>query len=241
MPKFFVDAVSGNTVELTGPDGAHIAKSLRMREGEELTVCDAQGYDHRCTVLSVQGDRVALQVLEKKRCEAEPSLAVTLFQCLTKGEKMDTIVQKSVELGVERIVPVLSCRSISRPDEKAAVKKRERWQKIAREAAMQAGRGKIPQVAPVTGFNEAVKALSAFPGAAVCYEGGGEPLSSLMQPSPSSAALFIGPEGGIAPEEIAALKEAGGRIVTLGPRILRTETAPLAALCAILFATGNME
>lgn len=83
--------------------------------------------------------------------------------------------------------------------------------------------------------------LSAFPAAAVCYEGGGEPLSALIQPSLSSAAVFIGPEGGIAPEEIAALKEAGGRTVTLGPRILRTETAPLAALCAVLFATGNME
>lgn len=162
MPKFFVDDVAGEMVELTGPDGAHIAKSLRMREGEELTVCDAQGYDHRCAVVSAQGDRVMLRVLEKKRCEAEPSLAVTLFQCLTKGDKMDTIVQKAVELGVERIVPVLSCRSVSRPDEKAAAKKRERWQKIAREAAMQAGRGKVPQVAPVTGFREAVRAFSAF-------------------------------------------------------------------------------
>lgn len=241
MPKFFVDDVAGEMVELTGPDGAHIAKSLRMREGEELTVCDAQGYDHRCAVVSAQGDRVMLRVLEKKRCEAEPSLAVTLFQCLTKGDKMDTIVQKAVELGVERIVPVLSCRSVSRPDEKAAAKKRERWQKIAREAAMQAGRGKVPQVAPVTGFREAVRAFSAFPVAAVCYEGGGEPLSSLVQQSLSSAALFIGPEGGIAPEEIDALREAGGRTVTLGPRILRTETAPLVALCVILFATGNME
>ena len=241
MPKFFVDTVTGDTLELAGPDGAHIAKSLRMREGEELTVCDAHGYDYRCALISVQGDRVGLRVLERKRCATEPSLAVTLFQCLTKGDKMDTIVQKTVELGVERIVPVLSCRSVSRPDEKAAAKKRERWQKIAREAAMQAGRGKVPQVLPVTGFEEAAKMLSAFPAAAVCYEGGGEPLSALIQPSLSSAAVFIGPEGGIAPEEIAALKEAGGRTVTLGPRILRTETAPLAALCAVLFATGNME
>ena len=241
MPKFFVDAVCGDNVELTGPDGAHVARSLRMREGEILTVCDAAGYDYRCEVTGVQPDRVSLRVMEKELCRAEPSLKVTLFQCLTKGDKMDYIVQKTVELGVDRILPVLSQRSISRPDAKALQKKRERWQKIAREAAMQAGRGKIPAGMPGAGFAQAVQHFSQFPVAAVCYEGGGEPMAPLLKPPPDRAALFIGPEGGIAPEEIDALKEAGGKVVTLGPRILRTETAPLAALCGMLFATGNME
>ena len=153
---------------------------------------------------------------------------------------MDAVVQKSVELGVSRIVPMLSERCVSRPDEKAVKKKADRWQKIAEEAAKQSGRGVIPQVSPSLPFRAAIQEAEKEGEILFFYEGGGEHISALVGPKTQKLSLFIGPEGGFAEAEVRFAQEHGAKIATLGPRILRTETAPIAALAAIMLATDNL-
>lgn len=240
MPRFFIDYIPEETAVLTGADGKHIAKSLRMHPGENLILCDSIGTDYHCEIDRIDGETVTVRILNFCRSVSEPSVYATLYQAFPKADKMDTVVQKAVELGVSRIVPVTTARCISRPDAKAARKKGERWQKIAEEAAKQSGRGVIPQVAAPMDLQGAV--LEAAPEGITLffYEGGGESIASLVQPQDRSVSIFIGPEGGFTEEEVAFAKENGARVVTLGPRILRTETAPIAALAAIMLASGNM-
>ena len=154
---------------------------------------------------------------------------------------MDAIVQKAVELGATEIVPVYMRRCVSRPDEKSAAKKAARWQKIADEAAKQSGRGTLPQVLPPIGFSKAAQRAAENGPVLLFYEGGGKPLSGVVSSDWKSVSFFIGPEGGVDETEVQMLTENGACMATLGPRILRTETAPLAALTAIMLLTGNLE
>ena len=162
MPLFFVspEQAQQDVLCLTGEDARHIAGSLRMQPGERLTLSDGAGLMLHCEVEAAEKTAVTVRVCGREPCTSESSCAVTLFQCLPKGDKMDGIVQKSVELGAVRIVPVLSSRCISRPDGAALEKKRRRWQQIAAEAAGQSGRGRIPEVAPACRWEQAVQALS---------------------------------------------------------------------------------
>ena len=245
MPRFFTDEIRsvpvGGQYTVRGGDAVHIARSLRMRAGDEITLCDGAGSDYLCRILDA-GDEVTVEVCGREPSRGEPNVELKLFQCLPKGDKMELIVQKAVELGAAQITPVLSSRCISRPDEKSARKKGERLQKIADEAAGQCGRGRLPQVTAQMKFAEALTAaqedLLLF-----CYEGGGVPISqALMQKKAGQAvSLLIGSEGGFSPEEAEQAKAAGAVAVTLGPRILRCETAPLCAISAVMYATGNLD
>ncbi|MCI8497083.1 MAG: 16S rRNA (uracil(1498)-N(3))-methyltransferase [Clostridiales bacterium] len=239
MPRFFIEPPSVFPVILTGENARHISRSLRMTIGERLTLCDGQGTDYECAVDCIGADSVTVRLISEGPSKGEPSLRVTLYQGLPKSDKMELIVQKAVELGVSRIVPVLTGRSISRPDGKAAAKKQERWQKIALEAAKQCGRGRVPEVSPVVSLSDAVR--TAPKPAILFYEGGGAALTALTIPKDGEASIFIGPEGGFAPEEVERLCQNGAVAATLGPRILRTETAPLAALTALMLLSGNMD
>lgn len=248
MPRFFLenmDREPGESLCVTGQDAQHISKSLRMKAGEKLTVCGGLGYDLLCEITGVFDDRVELTVTEKRFTESEPSVAVTLYQGLPKGDKLELIIEKTIELGVRRVVPVLMQRSVSRPDLKSAAKKHERYQKQAESAAKQCGRGIIPEVGEMLTFRQMIGQLKRHQAVLFFYECGGEPLASVMEKSRaegwSDLALVIGPEGGFDPAEADALREAGAFTATLGKRILRTETAPIAALAAIMYATGNME
>lgn len=241
MPRFFVEQVDGTSPAITGPDAAHIVRSLRMRAGETLTLCDRDGEDYLCEITVVSPEKVALRVLEHSPCRNEPSCKITLFQALPKGDKMEWIVQKAVELGVYEIVPVQSARCVSRPDSRAAARKVERWQKIAEEAAKQCERGIIPRVGELIPFPDAVRLAEGMQKRIVFYEGGGEDVGTLVDAEDKSAAVFIGPEGGFEEDEVGAVLKAGGSAATLGPRILRAETAPLAALSVLMYATGNMK
>lgn len=241
MPRFFVPPFSGEETAVTGEDGRHIARSLRMKVGEPLTLCDGLGTDYHCEITGFAGDEVFVRVVERAPSRSEPSVKVTVYQGLPKGDKMDAIVQKAVELGAWEIVPVLMRRSVSRPDAKAAVKKAARWQKIAEEAAKQSGRGILPQVLAPMEFSKAAERAAEAGPVLLFYEGGGEPLKELVYPDSSQLSFFVGPEGGVAEEEAQLLTEMGAQVATLGPRILRTETAPLAALAAIMLLTGNLE
>jgi 16S rRNA (uracil1498-N3)-methyltransferase len=241
MPRFFVPGTIADAVSLIGEDAAHVARSLRMTPGETLTLCDGAGTDYLCVITSVAPDEIQLRVERSEPSRSEPDVAVTLFQGLPKGEKMEWIIQKAVELGAARIVPYLAARSISRPDSAAAKKKAQRWQKIADEAAKQSQRGSLPQVDAPVSFEQAVREAFGCGQVLLLYEGGGRPLRELLPEKLRNLALFVGPEGGFDPDEVATLQSLGAGVVTLGNRILRTETAPLAALAAVMYATGNLE
>ncbi len=241
MPRFFVEFIEGSQVLLTGADAAHMCKSLRMKPGDTVTLCDTRGFDYHCVIQRLSSQEAALTIIDKHRCENEPSVSVILYQGVPKGEKMDWIVQKAVELGVSEIVPVEMERCVSRPDQKSAQKKTARWQKIANEAAKQCGRGILPQVSPLTSFGQALAQAAEAQSFLFCYEGGGESVSSLVNRETKTVSVFIGPEGGFSMAEAEAVQKAGGVPVTLGKRILRTETAPLAALSVVMYASGNME
>ena len=188
---------------------------------------------------TVTDRQVTVRITASRPSQAEPTLAVTLYQGLPKGDKMDWIVQKAVELGVTAVVPVATRRSVARLEGKAD-KKQERWQRIAAEAAGQCGRGMLPSVERPLSWSQALSCLSGEP-ALVFYEGGGRPLRELVTPSTRRLSVFVGPEGGFDPEEIDAIRRQGGGVATLGPRILRCETAPLAALTLLMHLSGNME
>ena len=174
MPKFFLDSAPGETALLDGEDGRHIARSLRMRPGEALTLCDCRGTDYDGVIDTIDGENVTVRILGSRPCAAEPSLSAVLYQCLPKLDKFDLVVQKSVELGVSRIVPVLSMRCVSRPDAKSLAKKLERWNRIAAEAAKQSGRGILPPVSPALTFEQAVREAESAGGVNLLfYEGGG--------------------------------------------------------------------
>ena len=243
MPRFFTDALRFDTeikgAVIDGEDGRHISRSLRKRIGEALTVSDGRGFDYDGEIEEISGDTVTVRLFRQYKNESEPTLRVTLYPGMPKGDKLELVVQKSTEMGACGITPVLTDRSVSRPDAKSAAKKQERLQRIALEAAKQSGRGAVPEIGAMMSFKEAVR--SAKGTKILFYEGGGLPLSKCLPADETEVSVFIGPEGGFAPEEVEFAKENGVVTATLGPRILRTETAPLAALSILMYITGNME
>ena len=238
-PRFFAHT-DGDTAVITGEDARHIGTVLRMKAGELAVLCDGDGSDCLCRISAVNKDCVDFEVLDRQQNEAEPSVFVTLYQCMPKGDKMDFIVQKAVELGVGKVVPVLSKRCVSRPDEKSFAKKIQRWQKIAEEAAKQCGRGKIPEVGEQKDFTAAVREYSKSKKGILFYECGGAELSEIVDRSTDEVGVFVGSEGGFEVEEAELARENGIVCATLGKRILRCETAPVAALAVLMNLTGNM-
>lgn len=242
MPKFFVDKIVGECVQLEGETAHHISRALRMKVGESVTLGDGSGTAYECVITSTTSDVVCLKVVEQHPDMSEPTISVTLYQGIPKGDKMEDIVQKSVELGVTKIVPVLMARCVSRPDAKSAQKKNSRYQKIALAAAKQSGRGIVPTVEPMITFPQAlVQGIESVK--ILFYEAGGTPLTKLLAASAShsSYAIFVGPEGGFEPEEVEQFCDKGGVTATLGSRILRTQTAPIVALSALMLLTGNLD
>lgn len=237
MPRFFLEKMNTETPVITGSDARHIGFSLRMKPGELLTVC-AEGRDYKCSINKITEDAVFLDILESSLCAAEPSVELTLYQAVPKLDKLETIIQKSVELGASRIVPVLTRRCISRPKDFA--KKLERLNKIALEAAKQSGRGIIPEVMPIIDFKTAVSQMSETECPIMLYEEGGMRFSELKTEGKKSFSLLIGSEGGFDPEEAEYAEKAGINTVWLGERILRCETAPLTAISILMFITKNL-
>ena len=238
MAWFFSENINKPRHLITGDDAHHIIRVLRMKPGERITMCDEAQICHECVIERIDSDAVTVVITSSAPCIHEPDIHLTLYQALPKGEKMDMIVQKSIELGIYRIVPVLSARCVSRPDAKSMKKKVERWNKIAKAAAMQSRRGFIPIVSPIVSFSDAVKAADDSP--IICYELGGVAMEQAIKPGAKSLSLFIGSEGGFEQSEVDAVLSRGGTAVGLGRRILRAETAPLAAASVIMYLTGNL-
>ncbi len=229
----------GDTVDIDGQDAVHLRRSLRLTVGDSVLLCDGRSTEYDTVIDAFSDTAATLRVTAVRPSTAEPSLTLTLYQGLPKGDKLEWIIQKAVELGVTHIVPVEMSRSIARISGKAD-KKQTRLQTIANEAASQSGRGVLPTVHTPIPFRDALARMEGT-NIIVCYEGGGQPLPSLIDPSVTALSLVIGPEGGIAPEEVEALRAIGADIATMGPRILRCETAPLAAIAVAMAMSGNWE
>ncbi|MBQ1411110.1 MAG: 16S rRNA (uracil(1498)-N(3))-methyltransferase [Oscillospiraceae bacterium] len=243
MARFFVDELphEGTEYTLDGENAAH-AKVLRLRPGEEVTLCDGRGTDCPCTV--VEG--LTLRVGASLPCPAEPSAQVTLYLAFPKADKAEHVIQKATELGAAALVFFPSRYCVSRPDEKSLPKKLERWQKIARSAAEQSRRGVIPPVRAVDSYAQALAEAALADKPVLFYENeahfGLRDLFALdgQSMAASTLALMTGAEGGFSEEEIVQARAAGLSICTLGPRILRCETAPLAGLTAVMYALGEL-
>ena len=237
MSKFFVDKcqIFGDNITVTGTDVNHISRVLRMREGEEIKICDKEGMDYFCEIDTISKDEVICKIIKSEACPAEPSVKVTLYQCIPKSGKMDSIIQKAVELGVYDIVPVLSKRCVAKGE------KGDRWQKISYEAAKQCGRGIIPEVHSAVSFKEAVKSLTEKELALFPYE---EATDGSLRDIPTdvkSVGIIIGPEGGFDKSEVEDGKKLGAKIITLGKRILRTETAGSTVISIVMSSLGEMD
>ena len=241
MPRFFVDRsqVQGEEIVIQGNDVNHIKNVLRMRPGDELSLSDGEGMDYFCKISSIERDEVRVNIENSWNSYVELPVKLYLFQGLPKGDKMELIIQKAVELGVYEIIPVRTKRAIVKLDDKKESKKIARWQQIAEGGAKQSGRGLIPEVKSVMNFAEALKYAASLDAALIPYEKaeGIEKTREIVHglKGKKSVAVFIGPEGGFDETEIEAAMSAGVCPVTLGRRILRTETAGLTMLSILMF------
>ncbi len=239
MPRFFVDEITQvNTI--SGEDADHITRSLRLAVGEEIILCDGRGTDGLCRVEGFSRGAVTACLLERRPSVGEPTVPVTLYQALPKSDKLELIIQKAVELGTTEIVPFVSSRCIARMDREDFEKKRVRYNKIAFEAAKQCGRGKIPQIAPLVSYKESLALMKSHEKAILFYEGSQKPIKHLLEGPAANIGIMVGAEGGFSPEEAEMAAQAGIAAASLGNRILRCETAGLAALSIIMYHTDNM-
>ena len=242
MHCFYCEAnhVTGNRITITGSDVNHIKNVLRMEPGEELMVCDGTGMQYACQIEEFPAGAVVLSVLKAEKASTELPVRLKLYQGLPKKDKMELIIQKAVELGAAEIIPVMTKRCIVKlEDDKKEAKKLERWQAIAESAAKQSGRGIIPTVGRVMNYKDAVKKSASEGMALIPYEMA-EGMKSLKDAAAKAAgeqviSVFIGPEGGFEEAEVEFARENGVVPVSLGKRILRTETAGFTTLSILMY------
>lgn len=238
-PRFFTENISDLKAIVGGTDAKHISVVLRMSAGDFAVLCDGHKNDYLARFAGMKDGECIFDILEKSANLAEPGVRVRLFQAFPKGDKMDFIVQKAVECGVSEIVPMMTKRCVSRPDEKSLPKKLERWRKIALEAAKQCGRGIIPTVsAPVT-LRQAAETCPESDTKLFFYECADVPLKKAVSGFSENVDVIIGSEGGFDKSEAEMMVAKGFAEVSLGKRILRCETAPIAALSIIMFLAEN--
>lgn len=243
MPRFFMlgtNELKGTAI-ITGRDAEHI-RVLRLRPGEKMTICDGKGTDYNCRLIRSDKDEAEAEIIEIVPCKAEPSVFVSVLCGLPKGDKTDFIIQKCVEAGASEIVFFYSERCIAKRE--TADKKLERWQRIAEEAAKQSGRGIIPQVKWLPDFVKALDYAMKTELPLLMYETGErEKFSEAMKDAKNvkTAAIITGPEGGFEKFEADMAKACGLHICSMGERILRCETAPVVALTALMYESGNLD
>ena len=239
MHRFFAEPgqIGEKEIVITGADVNHIRNVLRMRADEEVLIADGQGAEYRCKLTDLGENEVRAQILWKLDGNAELASAVTLFQGLPKSDKMDLIVQKCVELGVDRIVPVSTKRAVVKLDAKKEQTRLKRWNTISESAAKQSGRGVIPEVSGVMSFEKALEEAKKLEVLLIPYERAehmAETRRVMGEIRPGqSVGIFIGPEGGFEESEVEEAVAAGAQAITLGRRILRTETAGLAVMAML--------
>ncbi len=246
MPRFFIraeqiiDTDGAKIVKIVGDDAHHIARSLRMAIGESITVCDMQSHIYECTLKEITDTEVLAEVVSEGESDTEPQAYIKLYQAIPKGDKLETIIQKSIECGACEIIPFSSERCIAKIDKKDAPKKAQRHNKIAESASKQSGRGIIPVVREAVSFGEAIKDASSAELFIFCYEGDGtRSLKEILKEASGakSISVMIGAEGGFSLREVEIARQSGAKLAGLGKRILRCETAPTFALSCIVYET----
>jgi 16S rRNA (uracil1498-N3)-methyltransferase len=240
MPTFLVHRknISGDTAVLSGTEAGHMLRSLRLSVGDSFHAFDEEGTRYRMRILEATSRSLRAEILETFAPQPPPPVAVTLFVGLPKADKMDFILEKATELGVSRVVPFRSSRTIPRVDPSDTRKRLLRWERVALAAAKQCGSGRVPEVSEIVPYGEALRRAATHDGRIVFYEG--ERAFSLKEvllgmPDAKSVALVVGPEGGFSPDEVREAVAAGCRCAGLGSRILRVETAALAVLSMVMY------
>lgn len=248
MPRFFVRTkqIKNNEITIIGEDVKHIKNVLRKQEGDIIEICNQDiGDTYKCEIIAIQEQEIKNNIIEKI-ANTENKIKVDLYQGLPKADKMELIIQKSIELGVNSITPVEMKRCVVKLDSKTESKKIERWQKIAESAAKQSGRNYIPQIYKVFKIEDIAKLKNEYDSIIVCYENEKENyikkellrLKNLNKKE-KRIAIVIGPEGGLEEKDVDYLNKNGATIVTLGNRILRTETVALNVLSVIMYELEN--
>ena len=246
MDRFFTPKnninIEQNTCIIEGEDVKHISRVLRCKENDKLEVCDMDNNEYICEIREINKDNILLDIIEKVDIKRESDLKVKLYQGMPKGTKMELILQKLTEIGVDEIVLVQTKRSVTKIDNKKEDKKLERWERIIYEAAKQSKRGKIPTLRGVLSFNEALKDMENNDLNLCPYEN--ERTISIKEglknSSPNTVGIFVGPEGGFEEDEIEKIQNIDGKVVSLGPRILRTETASVVASSIVLYELSDL-
>jgi len=242
MANFYIEKtdITENIATITGEEAQHISRVLRMKKGDEVTLCDGEGNFYEAVLIDFSEKVVTAEILSSRRAETEPEVQITVFQGVPKNPKLETIIQKLTEIGAVRLVPVDTKRAVAKLDKENKV---DRLRKIAREAAKQSKRGIVPEVLSPVSLKEAVKMATEADLALIPYEEEREVSlkKALSGKTPKTVSVMIGPEGGFDSEEVKLAMDSGIASVTLGKRILRTETAPLVVCSAILYELGEME
>jgi 16S rRNA (uracil1498-N3)-methyltransferase len=240
LTRVFVDETlaAGMSCNIDGSAANHIMRVLRAREGDELTLFDGRGGEYGARITGFRKDAVTVEVKEHRETERESALDLTLVQGISRGERMDWVMQKATELGVTRIIPVITERTVVKLDERQADRKAEHWRAIVISACEQCGRNRVPEVAVPTSYIEAVRSIDTAVTRVLLSPNGTLRAKDLGQPS--RIAMVIGPEGGLSENEQEAALQAGFQPLRMGPRILRTETAAIAALAALQHNFGDI-
>jgi len=243
MSRFFVpkEMVKGNRIVITGKEAHHILDVMRLRQSDKVTTFDGSGREYTGIVKETGRRSLVVEIVETREPRQRESVKITLIQALPKKEKMDYIVEKATELGVDRIVPVFTERTIPDWDDKKKHSQVERWRKIALEAAKQCGRADIPEISGIEDFNSVITRMAGekLRLIAVLSEETVPIAGAIAGPKPESIAIAIGPEGDFTEEETAAAKAAGFKPISLGPRVLRSDTAGLAAIAILNYEFEN--
>ena len=240
MARFFVtkDKIVESSIYIEGADAHHIARSLRMAEGDEAIVCDGEGGEYRCTLERIRDDQCVCRIIESLDTKTESPMEITLCMAYPKGDKLEVVIQKAVELGASRIIPFESSRCIKRPKAEKAEKQTARLERIAEEAAKQCGRSRIPTVTQPMSYQQMLREATGSTISLFCYENeDGLTVKDIIKGKerPESVAVIVGSEGGFSREEVEEAKACGCISVSLGNRILRCETAPSFMLSALSY------
>lgn len=243
IPRIYQDLplASGSPLQLDAQATAHLTRVLRLRPGDELVVFNGGGGEYRARVTQIERRAAQVELGEFVDCSLESPLEVVLLQGVSRGERMDYTVQKAVELGVSRIVPVLSERTVVNVKGEREEKRRAHWQAVVRSACEQSGRNRVPQVAAICSFGECLSAVTGEDALKLVLHHRAETSLNEMTPAAGRVVLLIGPEGGLAPAEISAAQAAGFLPLRLGPRVMRTETAAVTALSVLQWLWGDFS
>ncbi len=245
MPKFFVTSneIENDKIKIKGTDVNHIKNVLRAKIEEKIDICNTDEMkDYECKIEELTNDCVTCKIISEKQNASESNVEITIFQGLPKADKMELIIQKSVELGVNKIIPVDMKRCVVKLKDKDQIKKVERWQKISEVASKQCGRGIIPKIGQVIKIKEILNIIEEYDAVLVAYEKEENNYLKIeidklkkLEKDKKKIAIVIGPEGGLEEEEIKQLQENGAKVITLGKRILRTETVALNMISILMY------